>query len=276
MKIPVFATIKSALSFFWSNRVAFLYMAQPPLVILAILYTFSGFDGMGKLSIGGVEMSQRENFGVNFSFRSTYNGFLGIIGLVVWVASFSLYSVAWHRSFLVPNEVLTIRDCYRWQKRHWVFLWSTIKIVLFMIPIGLAGGLFVAFSGFLAPVIGFFLVMFMGVIYSRFSLWLPASAIDQKHNMSEILALSKDNGIRLSLIIFLTGLVTGGLNAIASVLITFAAQSLSVIGDLTQSLLASFALLLITFAGLAVGVSALSVTYRKLSVLSSQDTGLQA
>jgi len=271
MKIPVFATIGGSFRFFWHHRVQFFYLALPPVVVLAILFAMAGTDTpfVPKLNQPYTfKMSESPDAGAVWSALS------GLAAFFIMVIVFPLYSVAWHRSYLVPNESVTIGSCYRWRLRHWSFLWSAIKMSLILLPVFMVGGLFISFLAAAFPPIGILLIpilmIFIIVCYSRFSLWLPAAAVDHKMTLQQVLALTKGNGGRLSAILILTGLAVGILNGIANLGIVIAAGSLSMVGSLTQSLLTNLALYLILYAGMAVGISALSSAYKTLTVQQVQ------
>lgn len=266
MEIPVFATIGGAFNFFWHHRVQFFYLALPPVVLLAILFAMAGSDTpfLPKLN-------QPHTFKMSKSpdIETIWRSLSGLAAFFIMVAVFPLYSVAWHRSYLVQNERVTIGSCYRWRMRHWSFLWAMIKMSLILFPVFLVSGLFVSFLSAAFPPLGavfmIFLIAFIFVCYSRFSLWLPAAAVDHKMTIGEVLALTKGNGGRLSAILILTGVAVGILNVFANLGIAIAAGSLSMVGSLTQSLLTNLALYLIMYAGMAVGISALSKAYKLLT-----------
>jgi hypothetical protein len=95
-------------------------------------------------------------------------------------------------------------------------------------------------------------------------MWLPAAALEQKMTLKEALVLTRGNGRQLAAILILTTITSGILDVLAESLISYASLSLGTVGVLTQSLLTNFALYLITYAGTALGISALSISYQKL------------
>ena len=181
------------------------------------------------------------------------------------VGFFPLYSVAWHRFFLIPKADLNILDCYLWQGRHSLFLWSNIKIFLLIIPIGGLALLLTLASVVFAPIVGIAMIFFVSVCYARFSMWLPTAALDKKMTFQEAFVLTKGNGGQLAAILVLTGIVAGILDGMATSLIAYASISLKIVGILTQNLLTNFALYLIMYAGMAVGITALSMGYQQLT-----------
>ena len=109
------------------------------------------------------------------------------------------------------------------------------------------------------------MIFFVAICYARFSMWLPATALDKQMNFHEAFLLTHGNGARLALILILTGILAGILDGIATSLIAHASNSLSAVGSLTQTLLKNFALYLIMYAGMAIGITALSISYQQLT-----------
>ena len=96
-------------------------------------------------------------------------------------------------------------------------------------------------------------------------MWLPAAAMDHQLTLNEVLTLTKGNGWQLAAILILTAIATGILDFFASVAIVQATNSLGVVGELSVSLLSHLAFLLVTYAGMAIGISALSIAYQFLT-----------
>ena len=259
MKLPVFATIGLAFKFFWRHRIQFYFLALPPVVISAVLFTLIGpktflnYYSPTLISAGAGEFWSIE---------------LVLITLLTTLIIFPLYTVAWHRSYLIPNEKITIGACYRWQHRHWVFLWASLKMLLLLVPVIIGGFFITGITSAAIPPLGIILmpanIAILILCYARFSLWLPASAVDHKMDLPGIWDLTRGNGWRLVGILIFTSIATGVFDKIAGMLITGAANSLSIVGDLTQNLLSNLALFIITYAGMAIGITALSIAYKLL------------
>jgi hypothetical protein len=268
MKLPIFKTVGDAFFYVWNHRIQFYYLALPAVVILSVLLALAGPGMSFNINLPGLQIEHANQPSSSAGKGLFWSGAAGLVSFVLVIFIFPLYSVAWHRSYLEPNENVTIRDCYRWRRRHWAFLWATVKISLLMIPIIIAAGLLVTFITPVFPPLAFLLMpilMIFGLIYySRFSMWLPATAIDNKLSLTEVLILTKGNGWRLAAILVVTSIVTGILNTVTSLIITGAASALSIIGGLTQNLLANLAEFLIFYAGIAIGISALSIAYKSL------------
>ena len=271
MKLVVFSTILASFKFCWLHRIQFYLLTLPAVSILAILaalvielfpqHSQPAFDFrfLGGSKVNSIEVLSYSYEGL--SWRSLAELFL----FILMVAFFPLYSVAWHRFFLLPKEHIKIWHCYFWQRRHSLFLWFNIKIFLLIMLIGSLAFLLTLASALFAPIVGVIMVIFVIVCYARFSMWLPAAALDRKMTLEESLVLTRGNGGRLAAILILTGIVAGILDGIATNLISYASISLGIIGTLTQNLLTNFALYLIMYAGMAIGITALSIGYQKLN-----------
>jgi hypothetical protein len=270
VRLAVISTIVQAFIFCWHYRLQFYLIALPAIIVLAILstlvtsllpttfqhtYGFNLFTEQSAVS--------NETFGYTYGI-SFWRSFADVCLFFLMAGSLLFYSVAWHRFFLVPNEDVKIVDCYRWKARHSLFLWSNMKIFLFIIPIGGIGLLLTLASVVFAPLVGVVIIFLVCVCYARFSMWLPAAALEQKMTLKEALVLTRGNGRQLAAILILTTITSGILDVLAGSLISYASLSLGTVGVLTQSLLTNFALYLITYAGTALGISALSISYQKL------------
>ena len=260
-----------ALKFCWNHRQQFYFLALPAVIILAILSTLvTAFQPPEVQHAFGFKTAGQQ---INFSkdslgylyMGSSWQGFLVYLLLIFKFCMFSLYSVAWHRFYLMPKEGVKILECYLWKNRHWQFLWANLRIFLFVVPIGLIAFIVTLTSAILAPLVGTIMIILVIICYARFSMWLPAVALDEKLSLQEVLFLTKGNGGRLAVILILTGLITSILDGMATGLIAYASNSLHVVGSLTQDLLTKLALYIIMYAGIAVGVTALSVSYQNLT-----------
>ena len=271
MKLAVVSTILAAFKFCWFHRTQFYFLALPAIIILAILSTlvttffpYTSQHAFGFKLFGEHIVNSKEALSYSYD-GSPWRSLADLFLFFLMAGFFPLYSVAWHRFFLIPKADLNILDCYLWQARHSLFLWSNIKIFLLIIPIGGLALLLTLASVVFAPIVGIAMIFFVSVCYARFSMWLPAAALDKKMTFQEAFVLTKGNGGQLAAILVLTGIVAGILDGMATSLIAYASISLKIVGMLTQNLLTNFALYLIMYAGMAVGITALSMGYQQLT-----------
>ena len=254
--LPVFGTVRAAYAFVWRERRQFWQLTLPPLIVLAILSALVQWGTVtSSVTVDGVK-----------SFTVQRSGWVGVLSFVlllfnvwVWLA----YSVAWHRSYLLPGRGYSAVDAYRLHGRQVRFLWTTFKIFLLMIPGLFVFPLFATFAaaGVAAVLLG---VVTYGYVYGRLLIWLPAVAVDDRLSFGEAWAVSEGNGFRL------LGIVVG----VTIPLIFLSLPALILVGplgvadgaanSLTIGLLGSLIAEFFSFIGLAVSISALSIAYGAL------------
>ena len=259
-QLAVFKILRDTYAFVWLERRDFLSLALPAIVVLAILRTL----------IAWIEMSMAptrtdEAIGIGDLVYSA-------VSLAVWV----MFAVAWHRRYLVPNEVTTIRAALRWGRRQTRFLLLAIgvgvpaTIVLFASGFGafLFGTLFgeVWHALLLATFIAFLPVL---VIYARLSLLFPSTSVDHRMSFSECWRITRGNGWRLALIIFLIAALVWVITYPIDVTIAAIFDFLELSESLIAKFIGTFFDEALGFIGIAVGVSALSISYRALLVAPS-------
>ena len=259
-QLAVFKILRDTYAFVWLERRDFLSLAFPAIVVLAILSTL----------IAWIEMSMAptrtdEAFGIGGWVYSA-------VSLAVWV----MFAVAWHRRYLVPNEVTTVRAALRWGRRQTRFLLLAIAvgvlaaIVFFAITIGAI--LFVTLFGgvwqmlHLAIFIAFLPVL---LIYARLSLLFPSTSVDHRMSFSECWRVTRGNGWRLALIIFLIAAPVWVITYLIHVTIAAIFDFVELSESLTTDFVGAFLDEALWFIGIAVGVSALSISYRALLVAPS-------
>ena len=183
-----------------------------------------------------------------------------LINLSIWV----MFSVAWHRKFLIPDQTGTVLQAIRWGQRQTRFFLIALALTALSIGILFVVGPIVGFLGF-GPARGFgawFAILVMvGLVYVRLSLLFPAAAVDHRMSLGECWDFTQGNGRRILLVIGLVWIPV----VLAMVVIGF---SLLIGFSGTESPIAEFGFALVTeslnFVGIALGVSSLSIAYRYL------------
>ena len=245
-KLAVPATARAAYGFVWRHRRRFFALAFPAIVVLAIVTalvvwppSLEGARGPGWADI-----------------------LVTVAELVLWV----MFAVAWHRRYLVPAEATTVGAALGWRRRHWRFSLVAlgisllvllggvvIVVVIYLVPGGGPGDIML----YPASALAFLFALFL---YARLSLLFPAQAVDHRLGFAECFRLTRGNGWRLVAILALVFApfwvaLSAGLAAMAI---------LGVVGGLTGTLIGALLHQGLNFAGIAVGVSALSIAYRHL------------
>ncbi|MCZ6743332.1 MAG: hypothetical protein O7D31_01415, partial [Alphaproteobacteria bacterium] len=160
-QLAVFKILRACCVFVCLERRDFLSLALPGIVVLAILRTLTDLFETG-----------------------------GLVNPAASIAAWVLFAVAWHRSYLVPNEATTVRAALRWGRRQTRFfllaigvgvLVAIVPIVPNIIGASLYGGLFdEAWQMLFLAIFTAYLPVL--VIYARLSLLFPSTSVD--HRMS--------------------------------------------------------------------------------------------
>ncbi len=254
--LPVLDTVRGAYAFVWRERRQFWQLTLPPLVILAILATLVQWGTVySNVTLDGVR-----------SFSVQRSGWVGVLSFVllilniwVWLA----YSVAWHRSYLLPAGGYSSVDAYRPHGRQICFLWTACKIFLLMIPGFFVVPLLAAFAatGFLLMILG---ILAYGYVYGRLLIWLPAVAVDDRLRFGEVWAVSRGNGFRLLAVVLGVTLPLIALSLPALVFAGPLGVAEGATRSLTLGLIGSLIMEFLSFIGLAASISALSIAYGAL------------
>ena len=269
-RIPVFRTIREACAFLWHQRRDFVSVAAPAFVGIAILSTL--------LMVLFPEFFSAIDEGVEPEVPGTFVLIILPV-IVIWVAMMVMFSVAWHRRYLVPDDDVTVRAAYHWRPRHTGFLgagivvglWAVLTFVLVIIPTMAVSWAFTRTLWPEAPPETWVFVMTGLVVWgiadlsaafvaARYSMLLPSSAVGPRMSSSECWKFTRGNGWRLTLINILI--------AIAVFVITLALEVIQNLLFDSEGLIADFAAVffeqLVWFVGLALGISILSIVYRRL------------
>lgn len=262
-KLPILPTARDAYAFVWRHRRRFFSLAFPAVVILSIPNAFvllapklaGGDDGWNLLLSG-----------------KTFVGLVSILA-VVEIAFYVVFSVAWHRRYLVPGDATTVREALRWRRRQTGFLLRFLALSALMLLVWLiTAGVFALYysgnpaesgiQGSLALVSGIFapVVILTSYLYARLLPLLPATAVDHRMSFRACFELTRGNGWRLVFIIAVVGIPIWIFSGIAQM----ANIPLFATGTLSGSLVAALVGETLTFIGIAVGVSALSIAYERL------------
>ena len=271
-RVPVFKTVLGAYAFVWQARKDFVSLAIPLVVWLAIVgMLFSGlWPQMFATTPEEIEAAMANRWG------GTMLG--GLLFAAIYVAVLIMFAVAWHRRYLVPGELTTVRAALRWG-------WRQTRILLLTIAVGLIAALAYAVSLLVVSLIGVFLLGDQGrsaidglafaalviaaglvvlSIYGRLSMWFPSTAVDHRMSLRECWAFARGNGWRLALIIVLVAIPMVLLSLFVNVPMMLAVIGAGLFYSLTVKLVVSLIQLAISLIMTAAGVSALSIAYREL------------
>jgi hypothetical protein len=262
-RLAIFPAIGEAYEFLWANRNDFARMSALPVLILA-------FADVIAIALFPLQEG-----------RVTYQALAVMLAPAVFL--YAMFSVAWHRRFLRSSETSTFWEALRWDGRKTVFLLRLVAIFLCValislsptIIVAIVGGILSIMSGaagasVVAPqgigLLGSAVVMMIALLlYARLSLWLPATAVDDKYGPVAIWTLGQGNSWSL------VGITLGaalpmmiGAIAIASFVQSFV-MGIGINTHLTGRFIAALASGFCNYVTLAAEITALSIAYQKLS-----------
>jgi hypothetical protein len=181
-----------------------------------------------------------------------------LIDLGIWV----MFSVAWHRRYLIPDQICTLQEAVHWGWRQTRFILIAAALSMFAVAVLLVVILLLALVGYTDPGIEmvFVILVLVGLPYARLSLLFPATTVDHRMSAGECWKLTKGNSWRL----FITTSLVGIPVYLVAKTLGF---SLAALGG-SDSLIIGFIVRLIYeslgFVGIAFGISVLSIAYQHL------------
>lgn len=281
MKLPILDVVREAYGFVWRERALFWSLALPGIIVLSLVNAL--LIWMLRRDLG----FPTETADFVAAFKATASN-IGILTIISWIAGFGVYaavlvfySVAWHRAYFGIDRPATVATAYLWQARQSRFLLNYAKLGIASIPVFAFGGLIGFLAALMMSGLGVNVSIFVAEVllwgavfwfFGRSSMILPAAAVDEALTLGASWSLTSGNGWRLLWIIVL---VSSPFWLIAEPVSGAMHDAMGKIG-LNQSLSATLASALVAqilaFIGIAIGVSALSISYRHLRASQSATT----
>ena len=266
-KLPVFGIIGQAYAFVWQQRNQFWALAVPAIIIVAIftailVSAISLFGDPADLEISSL-------FGAEATFSELIWAVAAWLAyLLVYIAVFVMYSVAWHRIFLAPENVTMIRDAYGWHRRQTRFLFAYAKVLGLLFLILFVPIVFAVILGGMASIVFNLLtvptVIGMFWLYARLSILFPAIAVDNNLTIKGAYSFTEKNGWRLFWIVALIAIPVSIVSQPIYFGLAIALDQFSGLGPLTANLILSLVNAFFGFIAIVVFVSALSISYSRL------------
>ena len=264
-RLAIFDIVVAGYRFVWEERRDFGSLAFPAIAVLSLASAVLVWLFMPR-GIPGEEAPQ----GADIAAVGVVGVILALLSLAFWV----MFSVAWHRKYLMPNEATTVAAALRWRMRQTRFLLLAISLALSLWVLVFAGSslpilLGIAVSGSSGTVL-LLLLVFFGVliaslfIYARLSLLFPAAAVDHRLNFGQCWELTRGHGWRLLGIILLAAIPVAIGGVIAGSVLNAVIVAAALEGSLSAAFIGTLINQSIGFVGLAAGVSVLSIAYREL------------
>jgi len=256
--LPVVSTIMTAYRFVWDDRQAFARVATVPVIVLALVGSLVGaLVPEAPLPPPG-EDGQIDPRDLPIDVGALFRALLSLVFYV-------MFAVAWHRKWLLPNESVTVWSALRWDGRKTAFLGRLVMLIALAVLGALPVTIVVvamAQAALLPLQFGAALIVIMVLMtFSRLSILLPAAAIDDRLGIKDCWLLTRRNGLRLFSIVVVPTLPV----SLAQVVAVSAVFSLMAGAGLAETLTGTLIVTLLaetfSYVGIAVGVSALSVSY---------------
>jgi hypothetical protein len=192
----------------------------------------------------------------------------GIGILLVTLATYVMFAVAWHRKYLIGNEGNTVGAALRWGTRQWRYLTSFLLLLgialvasfLLSVPVRVM----IAENPSVAPIAIMVVLMLVLLIYGRLLLVFPAAATDERFGLKDSIECTKGRTWLMAGIAVLPPLPMMFVLLIVSMLL---ANLFVPLFGASVSLLLVLSLIQqgITFIGIAAGVTALSIAHKELT-----------
>lgn len=247
------------------NRRDLLHIAAVPVVVLAILGALHQYWITGSPNPLFAGKPAQDDPGMETAASMAF--------LLISIMFHVMFAVAWHRRYLLPAERVTVATALKWDRRKFRYLLiflalsilCTLPIVIWIIiadPAGVNG----------PPPIGagsmsLFLICLIAsiFIYLRLVLVLPAAALGVRSGLADAWRLSRGYALRLLLITVVPVLATLLLTLLmASGMLPLSQAIAEHGGQLTGNFLFALASHSVSYAGVAFGVSALSIAFAGL------------
>ncbi|MDJ0684398.1 MAG: hypothetical protein QNJ84_06845 [Alphaproteobacteria bacterium] len=255
-----FRTTLAAYRFVWADRRTMIRTAAAPTVILSLF--------------AALQFAVAPPAAPDAGFMIAVSAWV-VIQIVLLVALYAMFAVAWHRRYLAPDEAMTIGSSLRWDGRKTRFLIRLFGAALLsalagvppVILVSLFGGLFLAGSDAVnasviaATVLG---VITSLVVFGRLSLCLPAAAVGEKLRFADSWAMTRGAGAKMFFILIAPSIPISLAGGLLDGLMSQALIAGGLETTLTGVLLYQLVSLIVAYIGIAVGVTALSIAYHTI------------
>lgn len=279
VQLPIRDTIRSVYAFLWENRNDLFRMIAAPVLVLSIFGAVVAavtpeLPAPAEAPTTQADAPEIRQIRINPS------------AMVLFAASMMFYvmfAVAWHRRFLQSAEQPTIWSALRWDARKTRFLVRSLMISLILVAVALPAVIILSIIGGTVAGVSAVsgadqkavpgLVVLLGtlalaglvlMVNCRVSLWLPATAVDDKLTLLETWAIGQGNTWQLAAIFILCIAPCVLFFMIIDAIVQAVAIGSGMGDTLTFQLVGALARNFANYIFIAAGVSALSICYRQL------------
>lgn len=256
--LPVMNTIASAYRFVWEDRAALIRIAALPVVVLALAGTVLDFLLPDQPLPPPAEDGTIDPAEVPINFG-------GLIQAGLTLCFYVMFAVAWHRKWLLPSESVTVWSALRWEGRKSRFLLrlfgTSLLSMVGALPAAIVAIVLTYTQLLPLQVASLLIAAAVLVTFSRLSLLFPATAVDEAISVKECWQTTRNNGLRMLAIVIAPALPITLLQIVVFSLLYSVGSAEAMLETLTGTLALSLLQQAFSYAGIAVGVTALSVSY---------------
>ncbi len=268
MPLNLTSVMLNTYRFLWESRGDLWAYALLPVVLVALVKTLS-FWGLAGLEtfFDPQPLPAPDPSDPQSAIPVLKLGAVTILNMGVSLVAYALFAVAWHRRFLVGNEGQTVGAAMRWGRRQSRFILRFLGLIVIVALVGSLVSIPVAVIGTSVPIVGllafFAIFIVVGHVYGRFLLVLPAAAMDDPIGFGESAKLTTGR----SWLMFGIGILPP-VPVLLAMVIVLGPLSDALAGLIGPSVSLLLVLILVeqtfTFAGVAAGVTALSIAYHEI------------
>lgn len=273
MPLNLATVLANAYKFLWLNRQDLFAYALLPVVLVAgtktlALWLTGGWQAYFEPNSLPGDPETASDAGAAAAMQVLEINPADIIVLLVTLATYVMFAVAWHRKYLIGNEGNTVGAALRWGTRQWKYLASFMLLLAIVLVASLLMSLPIRMMGpgnpAAAPFVILAVLTVVGLIYGRLLLVFPAAATDEPFGLKDsinatqgrswlMLGIAVMPPLPMMFVLLIVSLV------LANLFIPLFGASVSLLLVLTLVQQG------ITFVGIAAGVTALSIVHRELT-----------
>ena len=264
-ELPIWQTIEEALRLVWAKREDFISLASLPVVVLAMLAILQMV--ILPSETGNLMPDSSEGVSVVLTPGQIMTLILNTgVSIFLYVA----FAVAWHRKVLLSTKISTVGKNLRWGARQWryLLLWLTVSVIA-PAPVIALILLATAFVGqeelILVPPVLVAAILTTLFIYGRIVLLLPGAAVDRPLSIATSWSLTTGNGWRMMGIVFLPLLPVALVKLLVATILAAAVSAVGIGQGLSSTFVVALLQYAVTYAGVAITISAVSLAYMRLT-----------
>jgi hypothetical protein len=270
-RLPIFATLRDVFALVWRDRRDFVAFAYLPVIANALL---------GVALQSSLPSPLPNNAGALLASLSDLTIAIWIATVIAAIGFYVVFALAWHRRCLLPGETTTVGAALRWRTHHWLFFAVAIVLVIGFLLVAfilnfaaapLAAALFGTASG-AGAILSVVLSFIVFTLAMRFLLLFPAIAVDAPMTPAESWRRTRGNGATLFMLLFAVFLAVAIVHQLVILAWAAALGPFAAGGSLLALLVLTLLVQSLTFIGVALMTTVVSIAYRKLDGSAASPT----